>query len=499
MKVLRARLNESGALARLPEARFHEGVVDSSPRFLVSLFLRNRPELLATVLDVLDEGVSVPTPLKAVRFSIDGSLSSAIRGAFVLAFVVTPLTPDGREIGPESGLESSWVRRPLERKLLKAVARLTREPVGSFRERVKVMPFQGIDSDIFSDKRFTEYRFGIRAADTRGSDVIAAQACLLKEFTRALGGKRTPIAYLHFPDSVETDDSSWVRVAVGAPASADESFELDLLALDLSKRHGCLFGKYDPGMPSVSFGERFRTIADFSSLAHEPRNCCAGSLEPDETQDSADRDVVFVEGPARAGFVAGMLAGPVGNRVLGGSMTVLGGHTLSSWIVPRNLGDGLVAEIESLPDSIDGPSQVFAASVPTNVELDHESCVIWVAWWLVDQPGVFRQIVRAIRAGLADYERTVSLPMAPREIDFRYSVTRVLASGTCAGKVKFSITNSSVAERDQISEQIDARLGSMISELALTLGDLPPDHVSPHIVRSSEPGEEPWASRVYLG
>ena len=165
---------------------------DDHPRFLVSLFLRDRPGLLATVLGVLDDGLPFQSPTGKVKFSIDGSLSSSVIGAFALAFVVRP-------VFTQAAMETETPFEVIIPELLKGELYERLVSIGECDvESIEVTPFQGLTDRLFHQRRFSEYRFGL-ASRTKSAEQLKAFASITARFTKRLGQHRIPIAYLYFP------------------------------------------------------------------------------------------------------------------------------------------------------------------------------------------------------------------------------------------------------------------------------------------------------------
>lgn len=456
---------------------------DAAPRYLLSMFVIDRPLLLQAVLTAVDSGITVPAegmfaqmsePDRTIRFSIDGSLASSMRGAFMTAMVIRAAVPE-ELLRFRSDLDHQ-VQTLLQMQVAAQLDELDL-PENTIRN-IEVQVFQGIGGNLFRDRRFTEYRFGVRTGSENAQQRVAS---MILEFSRHLGEYSSPIAYVYFPDmdhlTSKPDNVDWVRLGVGAPARAVESMEIDLIANSLARSYQCIYRKYDPVLPGGSMESRFMLIADYDKYL---------SVDPAPGEDSGATavDVVFAQGRARAGLVGQMLAGNVGPRVLAGSMTVLAGHTISSWVVPAGVGAELIDDIRSLEVLEDTSTSLRLYNLgPLNesprTEVGSDSC--WVAWRCCDKPGVARLVVDTIISEM--HHRGV-------DPDFRYMISRVLANGeSCAGKLKF---------RTPRFEETPIPLRAIREGLKSALTQGGRDCDVELRVQSAEPAEEPWASLLVI-
>ncbi|MGL5824617.1 MAG: hypothetical protein ACRCYU_07250, partial [Nocardioides sp.] len=103
-------------LARAPFRR--ERPFAAGPRYIVSIFLPDKADLMAKVLEALRRGVHVTAPetghIVSVRFSIDGSMASTVQDAFLMAFIVKPALSDDRLA---LSMVQSQIRSALQRSL----------------------------------------------------------------------------------------------------------------------------------------------------------------------------------------------------------------------------------------------------------------------------------------------------------------------------------------------------------------------------------------------
>jgi hypothetical protein len=472
----------------VPEMRF-----DRRPRFLVSLFLNDREGLLSGVLRVLDEGLEDPQMGK-VSFSIDGSLSSSVMGAFALAFIVRPVFTESI-INTQSGTAFEVEIPELLKKKLQAGLRNVSG--GSEAESVTVSEFEaGFSYRLFYQKRFSEYRFGLKGS-CNSTDQLEAFASITAKFTKKLGQAGVPIAYLYFPESNGGPpelEATWVAIGVGAPSRAVDAFAIDLFADDLAKAHNMIFAQYDPILTAPDSQHRLRILGNHDN----------GQFQRLATNGAADAampvDIVFTQGIARVGYVADMLSADNARRLLGGSMTVLGGQTLSCWVLPSGEGNRFAEHLKSVNGGIPPRKNTPA---PTDVS-DPISLVVeppwlaterrspfWLAWKCSDKPGVLRRVVDATQ----DF---VKANCEGRRPDFRYAISRVLTGERCAGKIQFTVPE----------DYADLFSDDLLSDLRRKIEQVLPlakpgqavwerDHrwaKESVIVRKWEPSEEPWAS-----
>jgi len=218
----RYRLNSRVAAAYIEQEMLF---ADSAPRYLISLFLEDHPGTLLKILDVLVHGIDVPSETKPcvsesktvrVSFSVDGSLSSSIGGAFVCAFVVHPEPEFIMSTGDSGRRVAEALERALNKRLSVEPDRSTNRP--EMPPQIKVFDFQPLTQQLFAGRRFSEYRFGVSARNR--DHPSRALGVLLERFSRVLGSYKVPIAYLYFPDyfnESDTSDLAWLRIGVGAP------------------------------------------------------------------------------------------------------------------------------------------------------------------------------------------------------------------------------------------------------------------------------------------
>lgn len=470
---------------------------ESAPELTIAIFLTDGVDLLASVLDVLAEGVEVAdsdSPPRGgeddargagrVRFSIDGSVSSVLFGTFFLGFAVRPV--GGIEAPGVDASRIDLVADALEGALKKRLIRVS----ACLTPYVKVVKSEPVHSDIFSGRVFSEYRFGLaRPVPVPGGPSYRPLFSeVAREFTATLGRDGIPLAYLYFPDEGTGSDSEsdWIRFGVAADEAVSSLLEADKDAAELARKYKCVLRKYDPGSRAEFMGDRFRTIASHGSL--DTDGC---------VQIPREVDVVYSAGTARKGYVAEMVNFDGGTRLLAGSMTVLAGRTVACWVTERGRGVELRDLIQSVNKG-DPAGDVELQAIDTgNISTTHQATSLWVAWRSPDRPGVMRDIV----SGLTSEVRRITgvRKDSLKGPDFRYSVSRVLADqNSCAGKIKFSIDAAAaravLAEADQISRTLERRLSSAVPLLE-RLRNRGKGRLE-IVLRDVEPGEEPWASLV---
>ena len=437
------------------------------PRLMLSLVLPDRPLVLLKVLTAVDLGVVIPgigsaahlsPELRTVRFSVDGSLSSTLRGAFMTAMVLRPIIDDALARAVPDALDV--VRQGLWSQVATALDEMGLPE--EFSKNIGLYKFDGLGDELFAGCRYAEYSFGVRSNAKSSGSLIR----VLADFSRVLGEAATPIAYLYFPDS--RDGFEWAKLGVGAPSRAVDSLQLDLVANTLARRNKCRYLKYDPSR-DVLADQRHSQIADYSTDESAQRETRV--TEP-------HTDAIFAQGPARAGLIGDLLEGEPLDAFVAGSMTVIAGHTIACWLVPLGEGRGIAARLrrkgELLGMSVSGPLEV-APGLPE----DGESC--WVSWRCEDRPGIARLVVDELTQFIS--APTGVLP------NLGYEISRVLAAGqSCAGKIKITIPSDLPALDDAAMANLRQRL---LMALPLDSNSGEPPEV---LVARFEPTVEPWAS-----
>jgi hypothetical protein len=453
-------------------------------RLRVTAFLRDRPGVLPTVLETLRQGIRVEGAGPSIRFSIDGSYSASVDDISSLVLVAHPL------IEPVAGHDA--LRSSLQKELELA---LGSEVGDALYRAVSVQPFRDdcSDSTLFWNRNFVEFRFGVSA--TNGSAAAQIFTPLLRQFTSFLGQEKVPIAYFYFPHSwsraaaIGVDDvdlTHWLRLAIGADPSQTSTLDIEKRASELSDEFGCALCLYAPWSEKESMGDKFELITNLSSQ---------NSLGSDEEQES--RSVVFVEGEARADLVASMLRSDVPTTIFAASMGVLLGHTVVSWVVDQREGDEFADYLRKVADD---PRELEASAYPMpqpdvfDGHTDKMCKPFWIAWRCRDEVAVMARIFSVLDSFVDDLD---DRDVEPR-LNVEYAMSRVLQRGqTCAGKIKFSggaiVVDGIIGRHKDLEELIADAL-----EAALLGWEAPVASWAdqPVIVRSTEPGEDPWAELI---
>jgi hypothetical protein len=461
-------VSSPGASLRIAHARM-EGEARFSRehrRFLISVFAEDRPGILRGVVSSVATGFELPPVPRPIRFSLDGSLSAAIHGTFSSVLVVRAYC--------ESRAGQAMLRWVPEELLVDALASRVRAQIGDC--PVEVYPLRHSTADLFSGRRFSEYRFGSGRADYDFGSVA-------RDFAIALGDSSVPIAYLHFPDSWRDQPAEkWLRVGVAFDHPLSSSIEVDIRAAEIAESHQCLLKKYDPSIDGRGLGERFVVLED-------------ARLEGEQASDAAQSfsaDVVFVEGEARPGYVAAMLRGSDPGEVLGGSMTVLAGHTVATWIIKGGRGQAVIDRLAGAHEARaeDDPRPPDRELLSPQLVADPDGLrshgEFWVCWRCGEKPGVLDAILEVVWDHFG----------GETEVSIEREVSRVVAEGdTCAGKMLVSFLSAPPesmelsALRDAIARRIAFALEGWAPRRSDWIG-------APVLVESYEPGEDPWATLV---
>ena len=360
--------------------------------------------------------------------------------------------------------------------------------------KIKVFDFQPLTQQLFAGRRFSEYRFGVSAHNPHHpSRTLGA---LLERFSRVLGSYKVPIAYLYFPDYFNESDTSglaWLRIGVGAATRPLDSLEVDLIANTLAREHNCRYLKYDPFLPGPAMGARFREIDD-----HRLDRSAATLASGEQLHAKLPAtDLVFAEGPARTGYVADMLAECNEFDLLGGTMTVLAGHTVSCWQVRSGAGERFAEAIRSMNARAikPGNSRVFTGttSAPKDRRSDPRDRAFWLAWRCSDAKGVQHRIV----SHLLEFAR-VKCQGSAESIDIKYAISRVLDNGrTCAGKISFLVTGEAAEGFARKLPELQLQVTAVISPAISGWKPRFQEWIdTPVLVSDDEPAEDPWGSLV---
>jgi hypothetical protein len=462
-------------------------------RFLVLIFWDDRPRILASVLEVFDAGVSVDARdtargrrFRTGRFSIDGSLSSSIAGIFMLAFIVRPLDQ-------QVAADGTATCRALEAQIESKLNDLGRE--SRFEPRVTAVEYVTPNENILLRRRFAEYRFGVDAdgsgaASGTGGDLGELAA----DFAQELQKLDIPIAYMYFPDRWGGESISWLRVGVGAKARLVDSLSVDLAANRLAEAYGCYFRVYDPTADGASMRQHFRDIADYrrpEGFVEAVKDGAPGDGVVHADGD-AEVDVVVSSTPAHVGDIARTLAGVGGEHVLGASVTVLSGTTISCWVVVGGHGKRFRDQIESVARQRGTLDVTQMLQSPPGLTLpvlrDQDQQSFWIAWRCDDRAGIIKDVV----GHLLEY---VGRRGTPDDVDIKYAVLRVLEDRrSCAGKINFVVARREVA--DWLDDERLTILRKGLQELLLPSAPGRTGKLPEVVVSTSEPGGQPWASLV---
>lgn len=464
------------------------------PRLIVSLFLRDTQGILRTVARAVNQELVLdalvdqsPHPEGRVRLTIDGSLSSTVDDVFVVVLIVRAVGLNG---APVEGIDAEDLRGPVSRVVEQAleaeglVPVIDRSPHGrgpgaDEASPVAAFPFIVGDDGLFKGRVFSEYRFSVPGRSVDGARELGGIATRVSGVLRDHG---VPIAYLFFPDRwSHGPDSQTLRIGLGAPQKWVDLLEVDVRVTAIARLAGCEFQKYNPYLDGPSMADRFGTI-----VARDRQD--AGS----EEEGIRSFDAVFVEAPARAGLVASMLE-IVGPDVAGGTMTVLRGHTVACWLVPKGTGEAAHDKLEKLdpPAVANGQMRVIhQPAAQDGAAPVRRGRPIWIAWTNRDRPGVLSAILETVTAYV------VELGGEPKDVDVKYAVSRVLADGSsCAGKMNLVICPELVGRLDISFTALLKGLEARIGQGCAPVGGRP-DPSETFTVAEQEPGEEPWASLV---
>jgi hypothetical protein len=435
-------------------------------QYLVTMFRRDAPGILIKLSRSLKDGIFRESHFP-VKFTVKGTTSAAIHGTFSTVMVVeayadTPVAERVLRSIPDSEIMAA----------LKLQLKIDLDD--SNEEPPEVRPFKPITSDLFVQRRFSEYRFGMRG-DVQGLARVA------QRFTQVLSKNEIPVVYLNFPDPwLEKPRTEWLRVGVGLRPEPMSAVDIDLAALDIASDLACSLEKYDSSIQDKVFGGRFRRLADHSNPGGSER-----SATPSDKVD-----VVFVEGRARIGYVAQMLED--GDGLIGGATAVLAGHTVAIWLLKLGDGERFMASLagtdaqrgeggETAQPRLMGSVQ---ATRPTTAHCSE----LWVCWRCSERPGILETVL----AKLLDI--TQANPTL-KGINVDQAVCRVIAQGfTCAGKLRLTVHHKgepTELEHHDIEKAVQEAISFAVEGWE---PDRPDWLERPVLVRGSEPSEDPWAS-----
>lgn len=435
-------------------------------RFLTVMFLPDEPGMLRRAVDLL----STPIPLatdgaRKVRFTIEGSVATSVADAFLLAFVVRP-TFDF----PLERDDFELIAAGLVHAATATFNEVRRNEVDDLSERFPVLDFVPGDDHLFSASRFTEYRFANGSNDHR-----AALGSAVSELALSAGLHQVPIAYTFFPTR---EDNAGVgqgaKIALALPNDVAKEMALAWSALKIAADHHLRLEAYNAASSVAEYEHRFLEIGDFRKPDSEPT---------DPATDFAKR-AIFVTGRAKPGLVGKMLSNGVGAKLIGGTMTVVGGHTVACWVGHESIGDELEKTIHN---NCEGNVTVVGRPIPRAsaqplATLGH----CWLAWALPDNPGKYLIVLKL-------FESAVSDEFGPDTVvDYIYANTRVLSPSICAGKVHARILGEQGEPFADALERTLSRIQDSKDWLDAAEGRPSSRDVNLSLTET-EPGEEPWA------
>jgi len=183
--------------------------------------------------------------------------------------------------------------------------------------------------------------------------------------------------------------------------------------------------------------------------------------------------------------------------LIGGTMTVLAGHTVSCWQVRSGTGERFADGIRSMNAGAikPGNSRVFPGitSALKDRRSDPSDRGFWLAWRCADMRGVQQRIV----GYLVEFAGT-KCEGGTGSIDVRYAISRVLDNGrTCAGKISFLVTGDTAEGFARKLPELQLEITKVISPAISGWRPRFQEWIdTPVLVSTDEPAEDPWASLV---
>lgn len=443
------------------------------PRLVVAMFVRDRDDLLLSLLNTLHEPFEseIDHPLKFVSFSIDGAITSRVGANWLMIFVISPLSRESKKF---PALEI--LRKALLAELFRRFGHLGGvDPSGD--EPIRVLDFQPRESDIFASTRLVEYRLETQDREPSRLGSLARAVGLI---SRDAGEAQIAVAYVHFP-SWEGDSTSGFVARIGCAVPkrnlehARGIVHLDSAAIRAAVTMDLRLDKYSH--PGSSSDSPYREIGDYRETAPDSDATDTGGLSR----------AIFVIGKARTGFVGQMLDEKIADKLEGGVMTVVGGHTIAGWVCSDAESEAVVKHF----DSLDMPeTQIVHQMVNTGATSPRTSEFhVWLKWNVPDTPGVFYESVRSLQ----QLARECLGPSVRVDVD--YSVSRVVEGNACVGKLRAGLVGlSETLDEDKISE-----LNASLTESAFSkrLREAYPSSSAFQLaIQSEEPVESPWALLV---
>ena len=436
-------------------------------RFLTVMFLPDEPGMLRRAVELLNTPITLPgAAAREVRFTIEGSVATSVADAFLLAFVVRPTVDSPIERDDFFEL----VAAGLVRAATDAFKEVHREEVGDLSERFPVLDFVPGDDSLFSASQFTEYRFANGSKDHR-----EALGSAIAELALNAGSHQVPIAYTFFPTREgDAGVEQGAKIALALPNDVAKEMALEWSAVKIAARYHLRLEAYNAASSVAEYGNRFLEVGDFRKTDSEPA---------DPSMEFAKR-AIFVTGRAQPGLVGRMLSNDVGSKLIGGTMTVVGGHTVACWVGPERIGDELE---EAIHNNCEGNVTIVGRRMPqASAQPLATLGDCWLAWALPDNPGKYRIVLNLFESAVTEEFGCESV------VDYIYANTRVLSPSICAGKIHARIlgkqgisfkealdrTLSRIRASEGWSKAAEGRPSSRDVDLSLS---------------ETEPGEEPWA------
>lgn len=524
---MKLRSSRVGAYAHFLDTLAHPGE-SALGQILVSVIAHEQDDALFELLGVFEAGIMVEDIPYPVRFNVAGAMSSAVLGVSASAFVVNAVhdeellecavSPEALRAGLEAEILRVWARESTDRSVQAWVLPPTR------------------DGLLFSAKSYHEFRFGVLPRD--GQDASERLSSIAKALSATLGREGVPIAFMRFPTlwRSSTDGPlsglapgvaqlAWLKVAVGLPHDLAAPIELQLAAHALAKQHNAVLCLYNPASEAPAMGDRFSAAhvpADVRALPFTDvvRSSVTSGNDALTAADRASVDVayVIVEAKARSGLVADMFRSyppAVGSGPVGGTMSVMDGHTVAMWAVPRPAGDAFASSLRKMlriPQNVEPPEATRVAVYNTaegfgswGDRLHAEDSSFWIAWRCPEAPGSIRRVLETVMKELSRGQSGDALldltnqfeRLSDWRVSVNYLIGRVLADGaTCAGKLKLEMPK-------EVAERLAQRSEALVKELTARLyrpqePGWDPEHSEwrdhPVLVGVGEPAEEPWAS-----
>lgn len=406
-----------------------------------------------------------------------------------MTFIVRPMG-ETRDDSEFQGVVVSRIRRAFDGRLAQ----------DNNSERARIRKFSEVaDDGLFEGAVFTEFRFGTTEWDANGSPILGDIA---RSMAKAAKAQKVPIAYLQFPHWWRTFEKlqsgiaesvgglRWLRMAFGVPFELGAVTQLYLAARDIAAKTGSAFAAYDPLIEQDFMGKRFRVEEDLLPRTRD-RNLFGADVE-------LSNSLLYVEGTARHGLVSDVLEYTFDREIVGGSMTVLQNHTVSSWVPAAHVRQERLRALKNEIGSglCDDPAQAlgiaaldsaYLAKRATSLQLagpNAEWDSFWVVWRSGDAPGVIAAVTEEL------------LFQGLSEARVLYLVSRVIKDGpTCAGKLKIVAKRGAVRSVLRRSFIVERRIRRRLEFASRDWHPASADWTAnPVEIARSEPAEEPWSA-----